>query len=364
MNVRALVIVLSLVFCMTVNNCCVSSDANAISKELKTMEKEVPLPYHQDLLIFMERYRDKALPEAFIKYESFIETELQQRSIPLEMKYLPISLSEMKLDYQDEDRCGVWALPTLVAMHYGLTVDERHDERFSVEASTKAALDYLSELQQKYDNWWYTILAFSNSPNSVQRALVENDSTLKLWDFYEKQLVPHPEVICNYIACMFVYHDHVTEMQPKEENGTIEFSQPISVQLLAQETHLNVEQIKVLNPVFRSNVFVPLEGYSLVLPKKFVNYFPTIEQKLYEETAKIYPIIEEKEKEEKTVMKEEPKEESPVTKKEKIIYHKVKKGETLSGIAKRHHVTITEIIEWNRLESDLILDGQELIIRK
>ena len=95
MNVRALVIVLSLVFCMTVNNCCVSSDANAISKELKTMEKEVPLPYHQDLLIFMERYRDKALPEAFIKYESFIETELQQRSIPLEMKYLPISLSEM-----------------------------------------------------------------------------------------------------------------------------------------------------------------------------------------------------------------------------------------------------------------------------
>ena len=93
MNVRTLVIVLSSVFCMTVNNRCVSSDANAISKELKTMENEVPLPYHQDLLIFMERYRDRALPESFIKYESFIETELQQRGIPLEMKYLPISLS-------------------------------------------------------------------------------------------------------------------------------------------------------------------------------------------------------------------------------------------------------------------------------
>ena len=148
------------------------------------------------------------------------------------MKYLPISLSEMQLDYQKEGRCGVWALPTLVALHYGLTVDERHDERFSVEASTKAALDYLAELQQKYNDWWYSILAYSNSPSSLQRVLVEHGNTWSLWDLYENRLVPHPEVICNYIACVFAYHDHVAMVQPSEEDSLIDFSQPISVQLL------------------------------------------------------------------------------------------------------------------------------------
>ena len=326
------------------------------------MEKDVPLPYHEDLLSFVERYRDRALPETFLKYESFIESELQQRGIPLEMKYLPISLSEMQLDYQDEGRCGVWALPVLVAMHYGLTVDEKHDERFSVEASTKAALDYLSELQQKYDDWWYTIMAFSNSPNSLKRALVENGNTLKLWDFYENQLVPHPEVICNFIACVFAYHDHVSEMQPVGEDSLIAFSQPISVQLLAQETHLSVEQIKAMNPVFRSDVLVPLEGYSLALPQKFVKYFPTIEQKLYEETAIAHPIMEEQIAETQ-VVKGKPTQ-APVVKKETIINHKVKKGETLTRIARMHDVTINELVEWNHLESDLILEDQNLIIKK
>lgn len=365
MNFKTLVIVLSLVFCLTANNRCVSSGANAVSKELKTMEKDVPLPYHEDLLNFVDRYRGRALPEAFLKYESFIEAELQQRGIPLEMKYLPIALSQMRLDYQEEDRCGVWALPALVAMHYGLTVDDRHDERFSVEASTKAALDYLSELQQKYNDWWYTVMAFSNSPNSLQRALVENGDTLKLWDFYENRLVPHPEVICNFIACVFAYHDHVAEVRLNEnkEDNAIAFSQPISVQLLAEETHLSEEEIKAMNLVFRSDVLVPLEGYSLVLPQKFVKWFPTMEQKLYKETAKTHPIIEVV-KVEKPVVKEEPEAEKPVVKEGKIINHKVKKGETLTRIARMHDVTITELVEWNHLESDLILEGQELIIKK
>jgi len=362
MNFKALVIVLSLVFCVTVNNRCVSSDANAISKELKTMEKDIPLPYHEDLIQFVERYRERELPELFTKYESFIETELQQRGIPVEMKYLPISLSEMQLDYQGEGRCGVWALPTLVAIHYGLTVDDKHDERFSVEASTKAALDYLSELQQKYDDWWHSILAFSNSPSSLQHMLVEYDNNLSLWDIYEKHLIPHPEVICNFIACLLAYHDHVTEPQLTERDSMIDFTQPISVQLLAKETNLSVEQIKIMNPVFRSEVFVPLEGYSLVLPKDRVKDFTAIEQQLYEETANAKPIVEETV--EKPVVKEKPTEEVPLAKKEIVVTHKVKLGETLTSIAKKHHVTISELMEWNHLESDFIREGQDLIIKK
>ncbi|MCX7832711.1 MAG: LysM peptidoglycan-binding domain-containing protein [Ignavibacteria bacterium] len=44
------------------------------------------------------------------------------------------------------------------------------------------------------------------------------------------------------------------------------------------------------------------------------------------------------------------------------ITHKVKEGETLSIIADNYNVTVEEIKEWNELESDKIIVGQNLII--
>ena len=61
---------------------------------------------------------------------------------------------------------------------------------------------------------------------------------------------------------------------------------------------------------------------------------------------------------------EEAKEEEKPQKNEKITTYKVKKGDTLTRIAKKHSVTISDIVEWNHLESDLIREGQELIIKK
>lgn len=364
MSFRALVISLSMFFCLTANNCCVSSGSNAITKELKTIEKEISLPYHHDLDKSIEKYNQKSLPEVFLAHEAFIEEELGTRNLPLELKYLPLAFSEMQPGYHHDGRCGVWAMPALTGMHYGLIIDERHDERYSVEASTKAALDYLSDLHKKYNDWWHAILAFSSSPNALQHALSKSGKDPELWDFYDQKLIPNSEIISDFIACVCVYHDHQTgDTLPKERETTeISFSQPISIEVLAQKTGLSVERIKALNPVYCSDVFVPLEHYPLVLPNEAAKQFVAIEIQLYEETIVEAPTIKE---EPKQTVKEEPKKHEKQPKsKEKTIIYKVKKGDTLSHIAKKHHVTISELIEWNHLESDFIREGQELIIKK
>ena len=359
MKFKSLMILLGMFFCLTANYGCVSTDAERISKELKNMETVFPLPYHDDLVKFVDEYKKKDLPDLFCEYEGFIENELQSRNIPLELKYLPIALTEMQQDYSCNDRCGVWALPTLVGLHYGLTIDQVHDERFSIEASTKVALDYLSELHDKYDDWWYCILAFSNSPSSVQHAISQNDQPLEVWDFYEQHLVLNPDVVCNFIASVFVYHEHQSTDSLKNENlGTIDFSNPISISLLAHEIQLPKETIRLMNPVFRSDIMVPMEGYSLVLPNEYVERFQMIEQKLYDETAAgVVVNIEDEKPVEKEVVSQ-PKNEIP----KNTIKYKVKKGNTLSHIAQKYHVTVSELMEWNHLESDFIRDGQELII--
>lgn len=49
---------------------------------------------------------------------------------------------------------------------------------------------------------------------------------------------------------------------------------------------------------------------------------------------------------------------------QKTIYHKVKKGETLSTIARKYHVSVSQLKQWNHLRSDMIRDGVKLKIIK
>ena len=66
------------------------------------------------------------------------------------------------------DRAGKWGLPTLVALRYGLTVDETRDERLDEEASRQAAMRYLNDLYAQFGNWDLCYYAYLYSPAYVR----------------------------------------------------------------------------------------------------------------------------------------------------------------------------------------------------
>ena len=243
------------------------------------MEKEIPLPYHEDLAAILKNHASTPVSPDFLKYEPFLDSALRERNMPLELKYLPLSLSGMRTDYRKGDRCGCWAMPSLVGMRYGLTINDSTDERTEMVASTEAALQYLSDLHQKYDDWWSAILAYSNSPNSLNQALVHNGNKTSLWDFYEQGLMPEAQVIADFIS--YVY--------------------------LANEDSLTFAEVKAL-----------------------------------------------------------PVEPEPTPVEDDLLDGKylIKRGDNLTRIAAKYHVTIPELMEWNNLNDDKILEGQTLIIKK
>ena len=55
---------------------------------------------------------------------------------------------------------------------------------------------------------------------------------------------------------------------------------------------------------------------------------------------------------------------APQVKKKQVIRHKVKSGETLSFLARKYHVTVKQIQQWNRLSGTRIRIGQTLLIYK
>lgn len=235
MKFKALFIFWSCFFCFAVNNCCVSSGKESIAKELKSMEKDIPLPYHVALDKTVKQLENKSLPKTFVKYEAFIDSALLQRNMPLELKYLPYALSGMKALYSEDDRTGYWALPYLVGMYYGLDVDENHDERLMVETSTLVALDYLNDLHKKYNDWWHAILAYANNPTSLCHALIHHGDEPTVWDFYDYRLMPNTQVIADFIACVYLGNQgrlHFTEkaMEPYiyKKSGSSNLLQPQS----------------------------------------------------------------------------------------------------------------------------------------
>ena len=59
-----------------------------------------------------------------------------------------------------------------------------------------------------------------------------------------------------------------------------------------------------------------------------------------------------------------PQKPAPVQQQSSIKYHKIKKGETLSSIARKYHTTVANLKKWNKLKSDLIREGQRIIVSK
>ena len=322
-----LFIIWTCLFCLAAHNCCVSSDSDKLTQGLKKTEKSIPLPYHEGLEKTILDFSSKPFSNQFLTYSALIDTALSQRDMPAELRYLPLALSGMRRNYRQGDRCGVWQLPTLTALHYGLTIDETRDERTDVVASTYAALDYLNELYQKYGDWWYSILAYANSPVALQHALIRHGETPELWDFNEQSLLPNVEVIPNFIACVYL-----------GDEGQLKFGE-VPDPIMA----------KVLEPVERPTL--PVKDSTV---KDTTKTKDTTNNK---QTKKVGPSTLRQAQGSGTSTGAS----SGTSKSKKYT---VKKGDNLTRIAAKHHVTISDLMTWNNLKSDKILEGQTLIIKK
>ena len=315
MRFKVLFILWTSIFCLAVNNCCVSSDSDKIIEGLKKWEKTIPLPYHNGLERTVNLYANKSLSDNFLTYSALIDTALVQRNMPLELRYLPLALSGMKRNYCQGDRCGIWQLPSLTAMHYGLIINENQDERLDMEASTHAALDYLNDLYQQYGDWWYSILAYTNSPIALQHALTRYGNTPELWDFRDRDLLPNTQIISDFIACVY----------------------------LGNEDRLKL--VKIDEPAIKVFPSTPVQNpVKVAEPNKVAEPVETPTKTNVTNTTKTGS--------------------SKSSRTSTTQKYKIKKGDTLTKIASKYHVKVSDLKKWNKLKSDRIREGQILIIKK
>lgn len=106
------------------------------------------------------------------QYREFVEAELAKRGLPASLVYLPlIEANYYPPAVSPAGAAGLWQFMPQTARGMGLRVDGIVDERFDPFVATPAALDYIVELNRRFGSWFLTLAAYNAGPGRVESAI-------------------------------------------------------------------------------------------------------------------------------------------------------------------------------------------------
>ncbi|MEI9912694.1 MAG: lytic transglycosylase domain-containing protein [Bacteroidota bacterium] len=123
-----------------------------------------------------------------------IDAVFAKYNLPLEMKYLAVVESELKLTALSRVGArGAWQLMPETARLFSLKVSAKYDERIHLYKSTVAVAKYLNYLYKMFGDWTLVIAAYNSGPGKVFEAIKKSGSRnfWKLQDFLPAETRGH-----------------------------------------------------------------------------------------------------------------------------------------------------------------------------
>lgn len=338
-------------------------------ERLQALPTVIEMPYNEVVRSYINMYTQKhrALVEQMLGlslyYMPFFEQALEQEGLPLELKYLPVIESAINPDaVSPVGATGLWQFMLGTAKQMNLTVNSLVDERRDPIRSSEAAAKLLKQLYNIYGDWSLAIASYNCGPGNVNKALRRAGGGKRdFWDIYfylpreTRGYVP-AFIAANYV--MNYYQDHnIGKALAKRpiSTDTVMVNKYIHFKQISEVLNIPMEELRILNPQYRKDI-IPgnARPYALTLPSKQIYSYIVSEDTIVKHNANLYAHRSEVKISETTSGDTEWQ---TVTK-----YHKVRKGETLSKIAKKYGVTTSSIKKWNGLRKNSVARGTTLKI--
>ena len=289
-------------------------------------------------------------------YFPMFEEQLQNRKIPLELKYLPII--ESRLDPEAVSRVGatgLWQLMFYTGLENGLKLNSYIDERMDPLKSTIAATKYLEKLYKIHSDWNLALASYNAGPRTISKAIKRSGGYKNYWNL--RPFLPRETAnyIPSFIATMYILEyaeEHGIDIKQlpntKPKIDTIYVKNQISFEHISSFLNISKEMIKKYNPSYIHEIIPGKNKNYITLPEKAVDSIISNEERLYAYSKSEFD-----------------KQEKPLPDlysiDSKIIY-KIKYGEFLGKIAKKFGVKVSDLKRWNNLKSDAIKENQKLIV--
>jgi membrane-bound lytic murein transglycosylase D len=138
------------------------------------------------------------------RYFTIIESALEKRNLPTELKYLAVIESELKTGATSiKGAAGPWQLMPETARGLGLRVNGHIDERRDYYKSTYAAARYLAYLYDLYEDWLLVIAAYNGGPGRVNSAIKKSGSR-NFWDLQNHLPAESRNHVKKFIATHYI----------------------------------------------------------------------------------------------------------------------------------------------------------------
>ena len=354
-------------------NCVTTTTNPAISDSvyidrLSRIPSIIEMPFNDIVKNHIEAYTNRLRNKvSFILaaanfYMPLFEEALDTYDLPLELKYLPIIESALNPTAISRQRAsGLWQFMLRTGKLYGLENNSLVDERRDPIKSTWAAARYLKDLYNIYKDWHLVLAAYKCGPGNVNKAIRRAGGATDYWEIYQFLPKETRGYVPGFIAANYVMHYYCEhgicpmEAQLPATTDTIHIHKDLNLQQVAGVCNIDIEQLRGLNPQYKKDV-VPgnSKPYVLRLPNNTVNQFIDLQDSIYAYKADQF-------QKRKTVAVKESTAKSSNSKNAK--YHKIRRGDTLGGIALKYGVSVKQLRRLNNIRGNNITAGKSLRIR-
>lgn len=341
------------------------------AKRLKMIPSVIQLPFNQVIKQYLRLYAVKKKDQMGRMlglaqyYFPIIEEQLYLNDLPVELRMLPIIESGLHTGAVSRvGASGLWQFMFTTGRSYGLEINSFVDQRFDVQLSTKAACKFLKDLYSIYNDWTLAIAAYNCGPGNVNKALKRAPGAKTYWDIYEYLPKETRGYVPAFIAATYAYtyhnaHDIKLIQAPiPMATDTITINRLMHFEQVSSTIGIPIEILRALNPQYKRDI-IPVDNkqYVLTIPSWDVTKFIEKEQEIYAKDSLYLKTFLEPDN-----FKKELNRPTSASGGSGTVY-KVKSGDNLGAIARKHKTTVSALKKANGLKSDRINPGQRLKIR-
>ena len=274
-------------------------------------------------------------------YMPLVKRILREEGLPEDLAFLPLIESGFNVNARSRAKAtGMWQFMAATGAHYGLEVNGWIDERRDPVKSTRAAARHLKDLYETFGSWPLALASYNAGSGKIQRVL-DGSRSSTFWEIGQSRALAAEtrNYIPKFMAAMIIARNPetfgFTFMEvPTFQYDLLEVPSGMDVRTISQRSGISVELIRSMNPELKGNI-TPLSEprYVLRLPRGIGTVFLENFDGLLHDKRVAY--------------KE----------------YKVKKGDSVSKIAKKFTTTVSSIREANKLnKKNLIVSGKTILV--
>lgn len=325
------------------------------------------------------------------RYLHHVIEAIEARGMPSELALLPVIESAYDpRATSPQQASGIWQFIPSTGKVFGLKQNGWYDGRKDVVTATTAALDYLAKLQDMFGSWEIALAAYNCGEGCVTRAIQRNRILGRPTDYRSLDL---PAETRNYVPRLLAVRNLVREPErfglqleslPNQPYfQLINLPYPIEARAAAKLAGMDMDELLALNPGFRRHVLHTESQSQLALPVDKLELFQSnmaaeIGQRarlyrykaqkgeLLSEIAKRFDVSLQWLKDhnpldlnrgkmastQNLVVPNQPRALRPSTLAQKTTTrktrtHTIRRGDTLSGLARHYKVSVADIRQYN-----------------